>query len=206
MKTITHILETIAPILGKLSLVFLLTINVGYAQNQYNDSILNWSHIRKLNVDDFNKEVVIDTLLINQEIHGLCNVSLDSYYIDDLEVFNVNSIFNKNGSYLRKTTNIQYVLQHEQLHFDILELYARKIRKELYEQYVKGNDIDIEIFDSIYYKWIDKYRKLNFKYDKETNHSINPKEQEEWNQKITVELKTLDQYSEENYIKLIDEL
>jgi len=74
------------------------------------------------------------------------------------------------------------VLSHEQLHFDITELFARKFRERL--KTVK-NDTDIKkkvrkIFAEI-------NRELNTfqnKYDRETNYSRNIPEQLLWNEKI----------------------
>ena len=46
-------------------------------------------------------------------------------------VFYVEAIFVKSKSYITKFSD--YVLKHEQLHFDICELYARKLRQKINE-------------------------------------------------------------------------
>lgn len=64
-------------------------------------------------------------------------------------------------------TNDVAALRHEQLHFDITQTYARKIKE--------GCDSKDAIKE-----WI----LLEDKYDKETNHGLNMEIQKQWEQKI----------------------
>lgn len=71
------------------------------------------------------------------------------------------------------------ILSHEQLHFDISELYARKLKKRLLAQtYIYGN-VKSNV-KSIYQhnnKLLDDFQN---KYDEETNFSRNREKQEAW--------------------------
>jgi len=85
------------------------------------------------------------------------------------------------------TTKSDLALKHEQLHFDITELYARKITSAIkslqgckYEEYKKA----FMIYDSLCILW----NKEQDRYDLETNHSLNGEKQCEWESKINKQL------------------
>ena len=74
------------------------------------------------------------------------------------------------------------VLKHEQLHFDITELFARKFRKALAE-YTVGRSIRKDV-SKIYEKIETERTTMQLLYDKETGHSINKTSQLSWENKI----------------------
>lgn len=85
------------------------------------------------------------------------------------------------------------VLIHEQKHFDIVELYARKMRKMIKEYNYSQSNIK-EKTDSLYAiidKEMDVYQDL---YDDETNGSMNSAKQKEWNQKIINEINEFNEF------------
>lgn len=85
------------------------------------------------------------------------------------------------------------VLIHEQKHFDIVELYARKMRKLIQENNYSQLNIK-EKTDSLYAiidKEMDVYQDL---YDDETNGSMNSAKQKEWNQKVINEINDLNAF------------
>jgi len=106
--------------------------------------------------------------------------------------------FNPKGSWVKKDDKSEYLLKHEQLHFDIYEVNARKFRKEL-----QSKNLTSANAQSIVNKLIKKYSALNVKiqerYDKETDHSIKTEKQESWNKKIAAELEELKEYSESQF-------
>src|SRR5690606_30202906 len=53
--------------------------------------------------------------------------------------YEVLSFFNPENSWVKPGSDNKYLLQHEQLHFDITELHARKLRKKLSE--IKVNQL-----------------------------------------------------------------
>lgn len=74
------------------------------------------------------------------------------------------------------------ILSHEQLHFDISELYARKMRKRLAKATFTKN-VKAEI-KNIYKSVLKELSKFQKKYDYETNFSRNLQQQLLWNKKI----------------------
>jgi hypothetical protein len=105
----------------------------------------------------------------------------------------VKCYFNPNISWT-KSTDSDYLLGHEQLHFDITELFVRKLRKQLAKF---GNDCEALS------KHIDAYYQRNYKdfvayqdrYDRESKHSLNEEMQKFWEQKVARELDELKEYA-----------
>lgn len=85
-------------------------------------------------------------------------------------------------------TKNDYILSHEQGHFDIAEIFARKLYKKLkaYEFDKKNYQTDLR---RIYEDITSEKEEMQNRYDRETNHSINKEKQAEWLEKIRVELK-----------------
>ena len=86
------------------------------------------------------------------------------------------------------------VLAHEQKHFDIDELYARKLRKQVKENtYTSYSNLKTKS-DSLY-NVIDKEMDIfQDKYDEETDGSMNGDKQREWNKKVMDEIHALSLY------------
>nr|WP_299383648.1 DUF922 domain-containing protein [Allomuricauda sp.] len=96
--------------------------------------------------------------------------------------FEVNAYFYPNESWYKPEVCDDLILSHEQLHFDIAELFARKMRDKL-ERTSFSDNVKQEIRD-IYrdiLKELEEYQDL---YDWETSFSRNAQKQLEWNQKI----------------------
>lgn len=83
-----------------------------------------------------------------------------------------------------------YILAHEQGHFDIAEIFARKLHKKMSEYTFNKKTFQKDL-DKIYEDVINEKEKMQNDYDRETNHSINKEKQAEWLKKI---LQLLDEY------------
>ncbi|MCW3106604.1 MAG: secreted protein [Segetibacter sp.] len=111
--------------------------------------------------------------------------------------FEVFASFNKNTSWCRKEYQTQSLLKHEQLHFDIAELYAKKL-KEAFDNYQYSKNFSNEIHRIFNQKKLE-YHLMQHKYDDETNHSLNKERQKDWEQFIYEELSEM-KYKY-NYVK-----
>lgn len=101
--------------------------------------------------------------------------------------------FSKPRSWVKAKTD--HILLHEQGHFDIAEIFARKLNKKMEEYKFDRNTYQKDlkaIYDGI------TTDKENFQqqYDKETDHSRKKEQQAEWTEKIKKTLKELDAYSD----------
>tara|TARA_R110002012_G_scaffold145936_1_gene304253 strand:- start:389 stop:928 length:540 start_codon:yes stop_codon:yes gene_type:complete len=107
--------------------------------------------------------------------------------------YEVGSNFYPNRSWVKEIEEVDYLLAHEQLHFDITELHARKLRKAL-ENYEPGPKMKKELND-IYFEIEQQRRQLQNRFDKETNHSINKEAEFKWRVFIKQELEKLSEFS-----------
>ncbi|MCF6170598.1 MAG: DUF922 domain-containing Zn-dependent protease [Bacteroidales bacterium] len=86
------------------------------------------------------------------------------------------------------------VLEHEQLHFDICELFGRKLYKEVLS--LRNADrLNKRTIQRLHAKFEKQYANYQDKYDKETNHSTRGGEQRKWNEKIKKELDELAEFA-----------
>jgi hypothetical protein len=89
--------------------------------------------------------------------------------------------------------NSDSVLHHEQLHFDITELYRRMILKKILQGNYTKKDNNQRI-NAIYTELNNQWRIEEQKYDNETNHGIDQKRQLEWEKRIQEQLQSLEQF------------
>lgn len=101
--------------------------------------------------------------------------------------YQVNAYFYPNESWYKPEVCDENTLSHEQLHFDISELFAQKMRDRL-DRTSFSDDVKAEI-RKIYQEILQELQDYQDKYDWETNFSRNREKQAEWNQKIAKALR-----------------
>ena len=170
------------------SFVVLCSFNY-YVDNSTEDKIL-WEKAKKLKWDDFQgkpdlreSDIVIAKTKSSIEI-------VESSYEDDVPVFKIHCFFLKKESWT--VVDDKYTLSHEQLHFDISEIYARKIRKK-FDNLNKNKVTTLEIYQKAYDSLIDDNNRYNELYDSEVY--FNDENQKKWYIKIANELEELNEYS-----------
>jgi hypothetical protein len=160
-----------------------------------NDTVI-WQKDSMLNLSDFKAKVGRDyagcaaTFILIEPVEENGNM-----------LFSVQAVLMKSKSAIIKTSD--YILKHEQLHFDICELYARKLRQMMLEtDFTKVKNIQNEI-QKMYNKVNTEFVKCENKYDNDTNHGENPAKQKVWDDDVASQLKGLDQYvsTEVNVVK-----
>ncbi len=152
-----------------------------------------WSDWYKLEWNDFLAEHKSE-----HKVAAVSKIALPYTYQSDGEgsmTVCLGVCFVKSESWVNEEKKNNVLLQHEQLHFDIAELHRRMIVKALTEEdFNKDNYKDKlqEIIDRI---WIDSYRKMQDKYDKETNFSRVFKSQINWNKFVSQQLRNYEDYT-----------
>jgi hypothetical protein len=89
----------------------------------------------------------------------------------------------------------QDVLDHEQLHFDICELYGRKFYRAIVGLREQGR-LNEKNLNRLYNSLVEEYDHFQDIYDLETNHSTVAGAQQQWNRRIRVELGMLAPYAD----------
>ena len=88
----------------------------------------------------------------------------------------------------------EYILSHEQGHFDIAEIFARKLHKSLSEYNFNKKTFQQDL-KAIYENLMQEKEAMQEQYDRETNHSINKSAQAAWLSKINDLLTLYQDYS-----------
>jgi hypothetical protein len=162
--------------------LFLFSSAALFAQDK-DEEVIKWSVSRKLSWADYkaSPDPDSDAAASTTTYLGISyNITSNSFS------YKIESSFSKTRSWgLHKTA---YILSHEQGHFDIAEVFARKLHRQMSAYKFNKNTFQREL-KKIYQDILDEKEKMQNDYDKETNHSINKEKQEEWLKKIEKMLK-----------------
>lgn len=109
--------------------------------------------------------------------------------------YKITCSFSKTRSWGSHKTD--YVLAHEQGHFDIAEIFARKLNWRMSEYRFNKNNFKTDL-KNIYDEITKEKEDMQNDYDRETNHSIKKKEQAEWLRKIGQLLEEYQDFSNYN--------
>ena len=93
----------------------------------------------------------------------------------------------KNNSNVVKESKTDYILNHEQRHFDLSFIYAMKFVDELKKQ----PTLTLDDIDIIYNKIFNEWTTCQNQYDMETKNSVNKEMQTIWDEKISGQLNKL---------------
>ena len=159
-------------------LLFLTAIPLVSLGQSNKEELLDWSDTKKLTWADYKA---------NPDPYSDAAASTTTHLLIDYKItsrsfsYKIESRFSKTHSWgLHKT---EYILSHEQGHFDIAEIFARKLNKRLSEYKFNAKTYQKELH-KIYEEVTKEKEDIQNKYDKESNHSIRKEEQEQWLKKI----------------------
>ena len=111
--------------------------------------------------------------------------------------FNVESritcYFIKANSWVKNGKGSEFLLNHEQRHFDLSEVSAREFRMKLKKANFTSENFNEEI-NKITRYINERYDKLQKLYDSESDHSRNEGKQKEWDSRIDNMLKDFNEY------------
>jgi hypothetical protein len=168
-----------------LSLFILLMANYSYSQDT-----IHWRPDYKLKWEDF--QGAADT---TSEYKAISSPAISYNLLSSEKKFSVkvSCYFYKSKSWTKSRSD--NLLAHEQGHFDIAELFARKLRERFSIYKYNASSIRND-FREIYNKILDEKDKMDSLYDKETNFSRNKTNQIYWTKKIAQELKRMNKFKE----------
>lgn len=158
------------------------------------DSMLQW--------DDFKGFTTIKNA---HDASTNCNIA---YYFDiqnDTIFFEVNAYLDRNKSWRKKMKCDLDLLMHEQIHFDIAELYARLLRKELYEFPIPKNNIT-DTVKRIYRNHINAYKQEQEKFDRLSMNGHNKVAQNAYHANLARHMRQLAYYRKISYKRNLHQL
>jgi hypothetical protein len=172
--------------------LYILLINYGCkAYNVTNvpiDSTIEWSSERPLKWSDFQSKKIVDSVFYaytSTEVHYKW-ASLDGKWN-----FTIRAFFIPYKSWSRTEIDTM-LLKHEQVHFDITELVARRMRAYINDLEVTDRNLDSAL--SVLHKIFKQRNELSEQYDSETMHGTKANTQQKWNEWVAKQLAELKEY------------
>ncbi len=148
-----------------------------------------WEEHNKLSWDDFKGPVAAETERSAAATH--CGIGFRT--ITDVPggkpsviVYNT---FYTSKSWVRPDARIASILDHEQGHFDLCEIYTRKLRTRM-SQFDFGTADNRQALMAIYNEITGEYENQQRAYEQETIHGTNTTAQQRWQQMMQLELRT----------------
>jgi hypothetical protein len=169
-----------------LDIAFYQTANPHKAEQSF-----TWNPSRKLSWDDFNGPVR-DGSGTATVAETSCGISVETNLATargkaTVYVFN---IFDKRTSWVRPGKELAVVLEHEQGHWDICELYTRRMQARFDAAEITGATLNrkvSEIYNAVTNEFIERQEQ----YEEDTRHGTLSEEQQRWTKLIAEELERL---------------
>jgi hypothetical protein len=163
-----------------------------YVNHDRNEEIITWQEGRALTWNDF-RGVPEKRNSVASTYYNI-NTSVTNH--KDYCTVGVTAIFFPTLSWKQKDRDDKIILIHEQRHFDISELFARKLRKRIKGEKFKSF-AELESRIEVFYEQNDKAMEAcQEEYDRQTDHSRNGLKQREWNRRIEQALNALKDYKD----------
>ena len=173
---------------------FIIIPNIGFSSV---DSIIYWDDNVKLEWNDFKG---VPTVTNKHFAISMVGVQIDEIINDDSVIIDISTYFNCKESWVKDDSKeMKLLLQHEQGHFDLSEVYARMLRQIISSEQFTRLEYENRI-DSIIRNSNRMCDKANAQYDSETDYSKNTKNQIKWNNFISYQLMEYSEYSETKVI------
>jgi hypothetical protein len=146
---------------------------------------LEWSSGRKIPVNDFKGKVPVG---IKEEVASStvgikCEIISTSVWPDKINT-KIYAVFYPEQSWLIKKYTSDYLLNHEQRHFDIANAFAVKLQNKVIEEIKNIADYDKK-FKILFDTNSSDLSDFQEKYDTDTNHGLNALKQVEYNKIIS---------------------
>jgi predicted secreted Zn-dependent protease len=167
----------------------LLTFSAIRAQDPGED-ILTWNAARKLTWSDYKAKPNPNS---DASATTRTYLAIDYHISTDNFSYTIRSSFSRSFSWGRDKTD--YILSHEQGHFDLAEVFARKLHKRMSEYRFDKRTFQKEL-KKIYDEVATEKAATQEQYDRETRHSIDTEKQAEWLKKISRMLEELKDYAD----------
>lgn len=171
-----------------LAIAFLVPI-FGFSPERGGDEI-KWRSSRKLEWDDFRGRPDRTS-----HMDALTESGISFSWSCDSRGFtaDIYAMFVPSRSWVRKESKA--LLVHEQAHFDITEIHARRMRKHFGEMR-NPCALSQRLINSAAEKIMKASAQMQHRYDRETNHSMNEEAQREWLDYISDELSDLSNWAQ----------
>ena len=166
-----------------------LLITVLFFPGEVQNNLINWEADRKLSWNDFKARPVAhsDNVALTSS-----NINFKFGYGSSGFTYSITCQFDKTRSWVKIKND--HILAHEQGHFDIAEIHARKLKKALSEYVYRESTVSKDV-SKLYEGLMKNHHEMQILYDLQTDHSRKNDQQAIWLKKIASELKELSAYA-----------
>lgn len=192
-----------------LRLITAFVMLLGGLSDTLSAQLIQWSPDRDIQWSEFKGEADRNS---SRAASSNCRIDYTFKFTSKSLTTEVKCFFDPSRSWVHSRNSSENLRIHEMGHFDICEIYGRKLRKA-FEDYGKKMNVqtvqkDLEV---IFNRLWAEYREKQEQYDRETRHGMNPEAQQNWLDKIAADLKKSEAYSlfpatEETTLKSEDSL
>ena len=175
--------------MGPVKAIFLLLLCVLSAAVRAQEvAALPWDANRKLTWEDFRARPFETAWAAATTASGISYEYSGKEHAEGYELtFEIGAFFYPDKSWYQPALCNPNVLAHEQLHFDISELFARKMRKEVANtRFTHKARAEVQ---AIYKKILKDLSEFQARYDRETDYSRNLEKQLLWQEKVARSLR-----------------
>ena len=151
--------------------------------SQREEDLIKWNENRKLTWDDFKAAPL---KMGSTAAMTTTHLGFSYNFANGKISYKIDCWFEKNKSW--GLVKNDWILKHEQGHFDIAELFARQLYRSVSEYQYNKTTFQKDL-TAIYKSVVEGKEKFQQQYDDETDYSRNKAKQEEWLIKIEAELK-----------------
>jgi hypothetical protein len=147
--------------------------------------LIEWSPSRKLSWQDF--KAAPDGASSNAALTS-SSINVEFGYDDNELNFTIKCRFDKSKSWVRVRN--AGILAHEQGHFDIAEIHARKLNKALKAYRFNPKTVSEDV-NTIYDSIMSEHHQAQNEYDRDTDFSRNKEQQAVWLKRVAENLQQL---------------
>ncbi len=162
-----------------------ITVN-STSSNTASPEQFRWNEHSKLSWDDFRGPVNANNEESAAATH--CGIGFKTINGQDgkpkVVVYNT---FYTDRSWVKPDAKIQVILNHEQGHFDLCEIYTRKLQERMSNFNFNVADVKSALMN-VYTQLQEEYETRQQAYEQETTHGTNISVQRKWTETITKEL------------------
>lgn len=151
---------------------------IGWSQN----SQMPWLYGKSLSWDNFRGPLNTSSKMAAETHSGISYEASIRRNSERIEIeFRVQAYFVPEKSWKTPNKQTAALLRHEQIHFDITELYARMLKKA-FAEYDYPKEFDQSLLDELFSKNQHQLDSVQNQYDEDTDHSLFEEGQKLWEQ------------------------
>jgi len=175
-----------------LILIPVISLLLSFTWKQEDEGVISWDEHKPLSWNDYKGTAPKNAGDAYTHYSILKSVAKS---VGNLASVKIQTVVFSQTSWKKKKSPGTTLLAHEQKHFDIAELYARKLRKLVSEQTCHSMAMLHKKTDSLYTEIDTALHAYQTLYEAQTNGKANRTNQPQWDVSISTELHALDSYS-----------